>query len=109
MNDLFKTVERIITLNHAWKVARDEFGADHSITNALRLQKSSWQATLLRSFPSDTYLKRDNENIDGESLLSVRLSKPLNINGHVRNDAEHIPERMARHLFFDDELTDLIR
>lgn len=109
MYGLRKIVERIVLLNHAWKVARNELGADHAITMALRLQKSSWQATLLRSFPLDSYLKKDNENTEGEPLLSVRLSKPLSISGSVRHDAEHIPERIAKNLFLDKELIKLTR
>lgn len=102
-------IERIITLNHAWKVARDDFGGNHAITESLRLQKSSWQATLLRDFPDAAYLRKDNENTQGESLLSVRLTSPITINGSVRHDAEHIPERIAKNLFFETELTQLVR
>ena len=101
-------VERIITLNHAWKVARDDFGASNKITLALRQQKSSWQATLLREHPNLCFLRRDEENTDGEQLLSVRLSKPILINGTMRNDAEHLPERIAQVLFHKQELLTLI-
>jgi hypothetical protein len=102
-------LERIITLNHAWKVARDEFGGNHAITESLKLQKSSWQATLLRDFPDAAYLRKDNENTQGEPLLSVRLTTPITINGSVRHDAEHMPERIAKHLFFESELIQLVR
>jgi hypothetical protein len=52
-------IERIITLNHAWKLSRDKFGGNHAITESLRLQKSSWQATLLRDFPDAAYLRNE--------------------------------------------------
>ena len=41
-------IERIIAINHAWKLARDDFGKNSPITISLREQKSSWQANLLR-------------------------------------------------------------
>tara|TARA_R110001606_G_scaffold362899_1_gene516769 strand:+ start:73 stop:399 length:327 start_codon:yes stop_codon:yes gene_type:complete len=107
--DFSNIIERIITLNHAWKLARDEFGAKHSITESLRLQKSSWQATLLRDFPKVCFLHKDDENVDGEPLLSVRLVKPTLINGVMRHDAEHMPERIAKDLFHVTELESLIR
>lgn len=107
--DFSNIIERIITLNHAWKVARDDFGAKHSITESLRLQKSSWQATLLRDFPNTCFLRKDEDNVDGEPLLSVRLVKPTLINGVMRHDAEHMPERMAKDLFHAAELESLIR
>jgi hypothetical protein len=102
-------IERIITLNHAWKVARDDFGGNHAITESLRLQKSSWQATLLRDFPNAAFLRKDEENTQVEPLYSVRLTKPITINGSLRHDAEHIPERIAKHLFYETELTKLVR
>ncbi|MGO1246549.1 MAG: hypothetical protein ACTHY5_06805 [Oceanisphaera sp.] len=103
-------IERIITLNHAWKVARDDFGAKNAITQALRLQKSSWQATLLRDFPQQAFLRRDVENsTDEEVLFSVRLVNPATINGVVRRDAEHLPERIAQQLFHPQELVNLLK
>ena len=108
--DINNLVERIITLNHAWKIARDDFGAKNAITQALRLQKSSWQATLLRDFPQQTYLRQDLENsTDEEVLFSVRLVSPATINGVVRRDAEHLPERIAQQLFHPQELLALLR
>lgn len=102
-------LERIITINHAWKISRGDFGSKHAITESLRLQKSSWQATLLRDFPDQCYLRLDKENTDGERLLSVRLTKQISINGLIRQDAEHIPERIAKHLFYEEELAKLFR
>lgn len=103
-------LERIITLNHAWKISRDDFGANNPITLALRQQKSSWQATLIRTYPQQVYLKYDTDsNNDGEPLFSVRINPPISINGSVRADAEHLPERIAQTLFYPQELLELIK
>lgn len=108
-NSVEAIITRIIALNHAWKVSRETFGAKSDITEALRRQKSSWQASLLRFLENTAYLKVDNDNTDGEVLLSVRLQSPVNINGVLRRDAEHIPLRIAKELFSSDELESLIR
>jgi hypothetical protein len=103
-------LERIITLNHAWKISRDDFGANNPITLALRQQKSSWQATLLRTYPAKVYLRLDTDGVhDGEPLLSVRIEPPITINGTLRRDAEHLPERIAQTLFNPQELINIIK
>jgi|GEM_PF-1906727 len=108
-NSVEAIITRIIALNHAWKVSRETLGAKNDITEALRRQKSSWQASLIRFHENAAYLKVDNDNTDGEVLLSVRLHSPVNINGVLRRDAEHIPLRIAKELFSSDELESLIR
>lgn len=108
-NSVEAIIIRIIALNHAWKVSRETLGAKNDITEALRRQKSSWQASLLRFHENAAYLKVDNDNTDGEVLLSVRLQSPVNINGVFRRDVEHIPLRIAKELFSSDELESLIR
>ena len=107
--NIHNILERIIALNHAWKLSRADFGAQNNITSALKRQKSSWQATLLRFYPEAAYLKRDNDNVDGEELLSVRLNTPIELNGVIRRDAEHIPLRVAEELFDEKELIELIK
>jgi hypothetical protein len=107
---LVAILERIITLNHAWKISRDDFGASNPITLALRQQKSSWQATLIRAYPKQVYLKYDTDGIeDGEALFSVRVNPPITVNGFLRGDAEHLPERIAQSLFHPQELIELIK
>jgi len=102
-------VERIITLNHGWKLAREEFGNNSAITNSLKNQKSSWQSSLLREFPNQSYLKVDRDNsTDDEILFSVRLTYELTINNVKRNDAEHLPKRIALELFCAEELNQLL-
>lgn len=98
-------IQRIINLNHAWKLSRDEFGPKHPITNSLRTQKSSWQVNLLRLHPLFVYLKVDHENSsEDEVLLSVRLKSSISIDGVIRKDAEHIPLRIAESLMLKHEL-----
>lgn len=107
--DIRNILDRIISLNHAWKIARDDFGAKNNITTALRRQKASWQASLLRYYPDAAYFKQDEDNVDGEVLLSVRLSTPITINGSLKKDAEHMPLRIAEELFTPKELKSLFR
>ncbi len=103
-------LERIITINHAWKLARDEYGARTPLTQSLREQKSSWQATLIRDYPKHIYLKVDTDNSsEDETLLSVRLKAPIIVGQVRRTDAEHIPLRIAKNLFWEDELKQLIK
>jgi hypothetical protein len=103
-------VERIITINHAWKLAREEFGPKNAITMSLREQKSSWQASLLREFPEQVYLHIDEENSTPEDrLFSVRFKTPIQLDTGIRSDAEHLPERIAKKLFWENELVKLIK
>ena len=103
-------VERIITINHAWKMAREEFGNDFMATKSLRHTKSSLQATLLRDYPDNAYLlfATDNE-LQGEEQYSVRLTTPICINGIERVDAEHLPIRIANELFTEKEISKLLK
>ncbi|KHD25432.1 hypothetical protein NM09_06810 [Vibrio caribbeanicus] len=98
-------LERIIAVNHAWKLSREEFGQDFVATKSLRDTKSSLQATLVRDFPEDVYLKvaTDSES-HGETMFSVRLRKPITINDVVRVDAEHLPARIAKQIFSEHEI-----
>lgn len=103
-------VERIVTINHAWKLAQEEFGSNNPITLSLRDQKSSWQATLIRDFPEQVFLRIDEENsTPEEKLFSVRLKAPLQLDHSIRTNAEHLPERIAKSLFWDSELAQLIK
>ncbi len=102
-------LERIITINHAWKLARDEFGHDFSVTKSFRATKSSLQATLLREFSQDVYLKLATDSDDhNEAMYSLRLRDPMLVNGTSRRDAEHLPVRIAKELFTPQELQVLL-
>lgn len=98
-------IERIIAINHAWKLARDDFGKGSPITISLREQKSSWQANLLRLYPEASFLAlATDSNMHDEDLYSVRLIKPVKTSIGLKNDAEHIPKRLAESLFTNQEL-----
>ncbi|PSV28000.1 MULTISPECIES: hypothetical protein [Photobacterium] len=98
-------ITRIITINHAWKLSREEFGSDFSITQSLRYTKSSLQATLLREFPDDTYLIVATDNDDkSEDMYSVRLRKSIVINGSEKIDVEHLPVRVAEEILTMQEI-----
>jgi hypothetical protein len=104
-------VERIITINRAWKSAQEVRHNEttkksvKSIVRRLQLQKSSWQVTLIRSFPEKIYIKIDNDKEYAEELLSIRLLTPIKLNtGEFKGDAEHLPLRIATDLFTSDEL-----
>lgn len=110
MDDFERTLNQIITFNHAWKQARENYSEKSSITNALRNRKSCLQASLLRNFPSRCYLKHDEDNLDGEMLYSIRLIEAVTLpTGLVRKDAEHLPVRLAEELFTAEELQKLIK
>lgn len=96
-------VKKIISFNHAWKLAQKKYGEDSNVAGMLRRQKSSLQADLLRS-NLGVYLVIDGSN-NGEELFSLRLPKPISINSCIRTDAEHMPVRIAKDLFTDIELT----
>ncbi|GEA51413.1 hypothetical protein VIN01S_22170 [Vibrio inusitatus NBRC 102082] len=102
---LEKVLERIVTINHAWKLSREEFGQDFVATKSLRDTKSSLQATLLREFPDDVYLRvaSDSQGHD-EIMYSVRLKREQEVNGRIKRDAEHLPQRIAREIFSDAEI-----
>ncbi|MGF1736508.1 hypothetical protein [Photobacterium satsumensis] len=106
---LDEILERVITVNHAWKLSKDEFGAEFGPTQSLRWTKSSLQATLLREFPSDTHLRIASDNEQHEEMLySVRLKTPVVVNGVVRQDAEHLPARIANDIFTQEEIESLL-
>ncbi|QUM81402.1 hypothetical protein HWV01_14460 [Moritella sp. 5] len=105
-----EVLNRIITINHAWKLSREEFGSSNAITKALRDQKSSWQASLLRDYPEMSYLKVDTDNSTADEILySVRLKRSIVIDGVTRTDAEHLPERIAKELFYELEIEALLK
>ncbi|CAM3140166.1 hypothetical protein [Vibrio neptunius] len=107
---LEEMLERIIAINHAWKLSREEFGNQFAATQSLRHTKSSLQATLLREFPNETYLLKatDNDSQD-EEMYSVRLNRPIVVNGCERYDAEHLPVRIAEEILTQQEITQLLK
>lgn len=101
---LDELVKLIIATNHSWKRQRDLWGADSAIARILQGRKSSLQTQLLMTFPTDTNLKLDTDNSEGEPLYSVRLKQPLIVNKVIRNDAEHLPARIAEELLTPEQI-----
>ncbi|EHZ7121187.1 hypothetical protein ACUOEB_002196 [Vibrio vulnificus] len=107
---LEEIIERIISVNHAWKLSREEFGNEFAATQSLRHTKSSLQATLLREFPHDAYLvKATDSDTQDEDMYSVRLETPILINGFERYDAEHLPVRVADEILTKQEITKFLK
>ena len=106
---LDEIVSRIIAVNHAWKLSRNEFGRDYVATNSLRDTKSSLQATLLREFSTDVYLAlaTDADEHD-EMMYSVRLKNSIIVDASLRNDAEHLPLRIAHDIFTKEEINNFL-
>ena len=101
---LDELVKLIIATNHSWKRQRDLWGANSAMARMLQGRKSSLQTQLLLTFPMDTYLKIDTDNSEGEPLYSVRLQQPLILHKVIRNDAEHLPVRIAEELLTQEQI-----
>ncbi|TRV42029.1 MAG: hypothetical protein EWV53_06995 [Microcystis panniformis Mp_MB_F_20051200_S9] len=101
-------VDEIIAFNHAWKSATILFGSDSPSAQSARDLKSALQIRLLRSYPEQVFLELDSnisQEEEGEDLYSVRLVNPIG----NRNNAEHIPVRVAHQLLIKSEIKTLIR
>jgi hypothetical protein len=106
---LDELLEQIVSINHAWKLSREEFGNDFCATRSFRETKSSLQATLLREYPDEVYLVHATDSEDhGEPMYSVRLRAPIISNGVSRHDAEHLPKRIAEDIFYSDEINQFL-
>ncbi|MDP5132024.1 MAG: hypothetical protein NWQ54_14165 [Paraglaciecola sp.] len=99
--ETIELVGKIVAFNHCWKLAQSRFGSDSAISRMLRDQKSVLQCALLRQ--KFAYLQLDEGAIE-EALYSVRLFSSVNVNGVKRNDAEHMPVRIASELLTEEEL-----
>ncbi len=106
---LDELLNQIISINHAWKLSREEFGKDFCATRSFRETKSSLQATILREFPDEVYLVEatDSEDHD-EPMYSVRFRSSIIVNGVARQDAEHLPQRIAEDIFFAEEISQFL-
>ncbi|WP_206191642.1 hypothetical protein [Shewanella bicestrii] len=107
---LDELVNQIICINHAWKLSKEEFGNDFVATKSLRDTKASLQATLLREFPTDSYLMMASDSAEhDEAMYSVRLKSPVVIGSAIRTDAEHLPQRIAHDILTEQELYKLLK
>ncbi|MBD1213232.1 MAG: hypothetical protein H9534_10905 [Dolichospermum circinale Clear-D4] len=109
MKDIFKnpSIETLVNeivalLNHAWKAAVELFGDDSPLSQSARDLKGCLQVRLLQSYPDQVYLIIDKETSEtaGEELYSLRLVTPIN----NRNNAEHLPVRVAKKLLSQQEI-----
>lgn len=97
-------VEEIVAVNRSWKLACDLFKETSPLTNSLRDLKTCKQVRLLQTYgPKQVYLALDPE-ASGEALFSVRLRQAL----VTRQDAEHLPVRVAEAVLSPEELKQLI-
>lgn len=104
-----KLVSKIIRFNQAWKLARQQYGEDSNLTKSLRDQKACLQAELLRDH-TDTYLILDKNTESEELLYSVQFDSRISLPDlPYKDDAEHLPVRIAQKLFSENELLKLIR
>ena len=107
---LDEQVRQIIALNHAWKRQREIHPPNDPIPMMLQARKASMQVELLRRFPGDAYLRHADDDAEHtEALYSVRLKRPLPLNGVIREDAEHLPVRIAESLLSDLELEKFLK
>ncbi|WP_417228305.1 hypothetical protein [Amphritea sp.] len=103
-------IYQIASINRAWKLAREQWGAVSNIALMLRERKSSLQSRLIREYPDYIVLRLDTDNLDGEELYSIRLKSEIILpNGVRRIDAEHLPVRLAEELFAATELDQLVQ
>ena len=97
-------VEEIVAVNRAWKVACDLFKNTSPLATSLRDLKTCKQVRLLQIYgPKQVYLALDPE-ASGEPLFGVRLRQPLG----TRQDAEHLPIRVAEEVLSPEELNRFI-
>ena len=104
-----KLITKIIRFNHAWKLAQQQFGENSNLAKSLRDQKACLQAELLRDH-ADTYLIFDKNAESEEPLYSVQFDSSISLPDLLyKDDAEHIPVRIAQKLFSENELLKLVR
>ena len=99
LNDI---VDRIVLINRAWKVAKED-SVPHintKLADRLKIQKSAWQIELFRSYPEQVWFKKDLENYPDGSVFSVRWkNEPVrSSDGDLKWNAEHLPVDIAKNL-----------
>ena len=97
-------VEEIVAVNRAWKVARELFDETSPLAISLRDLKLCKQVRLLQSYGvKQVYLALDPAS-KGELLYSLRLRQPIG----DRQNAEHLPVRVAEEVLSPEELRRLV-
>lgn len=104
-SSLEQLVEEIVSVNHAWKLACDLLDQTSPLATSLRDLKTCKQVRLLQTYgTTQVYLALDPEE-SSEPLYSVRLRQAIG----NRQDAEHLPVRVAEEILSPAELSQLIR
>ena len=100
-------VLEIIAVNHAWKETKNFSDGDNYLANSLRNLKARLQVRLLRSYaPELVFLRIDTSNDeDNEPLYGLHLAESVN----GRNDAAHMPIRVAQENLSTQELQQFVR
>lgn len=94
-------VSEIHAINHSWKLSKETFGDDYSLTISLRNLKTRLQVRLLRNYsPHDVYLTIDHEIESSEPTYSLNL---INRTNNYQN-AAHLPVRVAKEMLMASEL-----
>jgi hypothetical protein len=104
-------VNKIVAFNHAWKLAQKRYGEESPLTLSLRDQKACLQAEFLRA-DFGGYLVIDDDTPSSEALYSVRIQSTASSQHNdntFQHDAAHMPVRIAKKLFTDQELIKLVR
>ena len=90
-SSIIELVKEIVAVNHAWKIACDLFEETSPLAISYRDLKACLQIRLLRCHFPQVFLRLDLES-DGEPLYSLRLQQSIG----NRDNAEHLPERVAK-------------
>lgn len=100
-------VTEIVAINHAWKEAKEIFNDSASPwVISLRDLKTRLQIRLLRNYaPEEVYLAEDTETESEEPLYGLILVNPID----NWKDAAHLPVRVARANFSDEEIQRYMR
>ena len=78
------------------------------IADRLKMLKSNWHASLIRSHPNQVWLKLDEDNEYSEALYSVRFGSKFKLyDSSWEHDAEHIRERIAKNILPPKSLNEL--
>lgn len=96
-------VEEIVAVNRSWKLACDLFEETSPLATSLRDLKTCKQVRLLQTYgTTQVYLALDPAS-KGEPLYSLRLRHSIG----NRQDAEHLPVRVAEEVLSPEELNRL--
>lgn len=94
----------IVAINRGWKVAKDLFGENADLSVSLRELKNSLQIRLLRTYQDQVYIVFADDSED-EDLFSIRIDDE----SVERSDAEHLPVRVAKQYFTEEEIGKFLR